>query len=101
MSNPGIDQAKALARRYGKDVVIVLYLGDGVLGYASYGRDGRLCKVGKELGDVAFEAIERELRATLGSEDTFRDGKVRKNGVNPRPTTSPPPPPKGRGFSRK
>lgn len=98
MEEIGISQAKALAMRYGKDIVVVLHVGAGRLGYASYGRNRQLCELGGRLADVAYEAVERELVAMGQGGDPFlRERKARKAGLNERPTMPPPEEPKGQG----
>lgn len=58
MSTPTTKEAKALAQKHDRDVLIVFSVGpDGRLHYASYGKDPRHCKVARHLADEGFVAI--------------------------------------------
>lgn len=58
MSNPTIDEAKELARKHGKDIIIILHIdADGNFGYVSYGQSAPLCRYAKSMADIAYDAI--------------------------------------------
>jgi hypothetical protein len=62
MSNPTIADAKAVAKKHGKDGIIIFHLdkSKGVFGYASYGRDRAQCQEMQDLADRMFDAAAGE-----------------------------------------
>ncbi len=59
MSNPSVETAKNIAKRHGKDMVIVLYFTDERYGYASYGKNPRLCDRVRIVADHIADLIEK------------------------------------------
>lgn len=55
--SPQVAIARDFATKFGKEQVVILSIGDGLLEYASFGKDKSLCDEAKMWGDVAFNAI--------------------------------------------
>lgn len=55
--SPKVAAARDIGQRFGKDIVVVLAIHDGVLEAISYGRTRALCAEAKRWSDLAFEAL--------------------------------------------
>ena len=66
--HPGITDAKVLAERYKKEMVIVIHVGPAEMGYVSYGQTKASCTRAHRLAEGAYEAIERLIWNDLTSE---------------------------------
>ncbi len=49
--------ARDYAKKFNKNMVVILAIKGGELEYASYGVNKGLCKEAQDLADVAFEAL--------------------------------------------
>ena len=58
MSNPSVETAKNIAKRHGKDEVVVFWIHGGDYGYASYGRNPQLCNEAQKIADRLADWIE-------------------------------------------
>ncbi len=59
MADPSITDARCMARRYRKDVLVVFHFDDhGRFGYASYGKDRRTCDRAGEFAEVIAAMVE-------------------------------------------
>jgi hypothetical protein len=63
MSHPTKDTAEEVAKRHGKDAVIVFHVDaqESQWGYASYGKDRAHCEAARGLADAMYEAGEKHL----------------------------------------
>lgn len=54
-----VAEARAFARRYNKQMVIVLAINTQgrTLEVVTYGENVQLCEVAKQLGDIAYDAV--------------------------------------------
>ena len=67
--SPEVAEARNIARRFGKDqvIVIMLDLERGTIESVTYGRTKALCADAKRLGDVAYDAVRLEFVVGGGS----------------------------------
>lgn len=75
--SPKVAAARDIAKRFGKDQVIVLMLNRGSQGTIeaiSYGRNRVLCADAKALASVAYDAIIDELSYQAEDEEGTRTG---------------------------
>lgn len=61
--SPEVAVARAAAKDLAAKQCIVIYLTESQIGMASYGQTKKLCAEAGKLGDVAYDAIMRELKA--------------------------------------
>lgn len=57
MNNPNLNDAKNLAQKYDKDIVVIFHIDKEKFGYASYGNNKKLCKKAKSVADLCFDII--------------------------------------------
>jgi hypothetical protein len=59
--SPKVGDAARIAKKYGKNKVIILMLDDETIEYASYGKDGSMCDEAKEIANVAYDAVMQHM----------------------------------------
>jgi hypothetical protein len=66
--SPQVRAAGEFAKRFGADKVIIYYtLSSGEYGYASYGRDGKLCKQAERIAESVWDEMGRAIAAEEGT----------------------------------
>ena len=55
MSYPGINEARALAKRHRQTVLIIFYADEEHYGYTSYGKDREHCGKAKQIADEMYD----------------------------------------------
>lgn len=62
--DPTVNDAKALAKKYGKDGIVIFHVSfaNGTQGYASYGKSPALCATMARVADEMYNAAEKELK---------------------------------------
>ena len=57
MSNPSINEAKAIAKKHDKEIVIIFHISNNNFGYVSYGKDKLHCNKAKTVADLCTDII--------------------------------------------
>ncbi len=55
--SPKVADCREIARKWGREQVIIIAIGDEKIEMATYGRNPLLCAEAKLIGDVAYNAI--------------------------------------------
>lgn len=58
MPDPSITDARCMARRYGKEVLVIFHFRGGRFGYASYGENRALCDRAGEFAEAIAGRLE-------------------------------------------
>jgi hypothetical protein len=69
--SPKVAAAREIGKQFGVPVVVVLMVNQesGILEYASYGETRVECNLGRELADVAFEAVQAHLGGEIPEDE--------------------------------
>ena len=59
--SPKVAEARRLAKLWDQEQVIIITLNNGTLTCVSYGKNQKLCAEAKNLADVAWDAIGKEI----------------------------------------